>query len=236
MPKRFTLLVFFYLFMICRASGVHADSLGVFYPTSATVSSMQKKLSQELSNLTVVVFGRYEDFINYAVANPDSFLLSKQCVIKSVPTHEIKAEGYLEGSNKEPWLLISVDNPVPMDKLETMSVGVLNLLGRKGTTSFVTGYLKSAPKIKRANKVEDLVFLSIYKMVDVLFVPQSLISGFKENSGLNFVISSAHDMKVGIIALAGKKEANADDVIRRLNGITDMNELGIYIDYWKKIK
>lgn len=208
------------------------ERLYVFYPSVMRTHLIQKKLTQALPGIDVTVFGRYRDFrIKTKTDSPDA-ILSKSPVIKQLTGYTMKQQGLRDNNSNEAYVLVSVGKYINPAKMTGMSIGVFDILGRKGMKKFIRHYFRAKLRLKRVSKMEDLLQLLTFNMVDAILIPQIYVNYFKTISKLNFVITPVPNMEVNIAALAVGNRRYATHILRHL---TSMNEI-LEINNWQEVQ
>jgi hypothetical protein len=186
-------------------SGVADDrkpTLFVFLTTSLTSHALQKALETELPKISVTAFGRSHDFEDALGSSPPDAVLALRPVLAA---HGLRPalQGYRDGAATEPYVLVSVGRQVDQATMSDKVVGVVDLLGRKGTTTFIGGLFgASAPRIKRVVKPEDLLFLLQLKMADAIFASTLTFEQLKRGSELDLQASKVEGAELGLPAVA----------------------------------
>jgi hypothetical protein len=205
--------------------------VNVFLQLDAKSSVVEKALQDHLPELGITVFGRYRDFED-AVSNghPDA-LVSITPVLES-RGKKISLQGLRGDKATEPYVLVSVGQPLA-GSLAGKTIGVVDLLGRDGTQSFIAGLLKTENvKIKRVTKIEDLLPLLEFSAADGVVLPRSMLAKFVERTRLSVKTRELPGAQVGLPAVAVLNPAVRDAVLgafQKMDGATK-NMLGI--DAW----
>ena len=212
---------------------VNAESLYVFVPTEVRANVMQDKIGSFCSGVDVTVFGRAKDFHKQVKANPPNAILSLMPVIKHSKEYNAALHGTKNGATTEEYVLVSVDKGLDLAAIAGKKIGVVDLLGRKPMSAFITELFKSKVKLKRVTKVEDLLPLITFGSVEGIFIAESLYAQLKSKSNLN-LISTKLNIKIG---LASAAISGATD-IKMTNCITAFdNELNttLGVDKWNAL-
>ncbi len=196
--------------LLLTLSGVADDrkpTLFVFLTTALTSHALQKALETELPRMSVTAFGRSHDFEDALTSAPPDAVLALRPVLAAHGLRPV-LQGYRGGAATEPYVLVSVGKPVDPAAMSDKVVGVVDLLGRKGTTAFVGGLFgASAPRIKRVVKPEDLLFLLQLKMADAIFASTSTFEQLKRGSELDLQATKIEGAELGLPAVAFLTEA-----------------------------
>jgi hypothetical protein len=218
--------------VILLVQPVYAERLYVFYPSVLRTQIVQKKLSQALPGIEVRVFGRYRDFITKTKSDSPDAILSKEPVIQHLGGYSIKQKGIRNNETDESYVLLSVNKRIDQIKMTNISIGVFDLLGRRGMKKFIDNYYSSKPRLKRVSKMEDLLQLLTFNMVDAILIPEMYVAYFKEISKLHFIVIPVPKMRVGIIALATKSKGNSRILSNFIYMRDNINTL-LDIDNWE---
>ncbi len=211
----------------------YAESLYVFYPTTARSKVLQEKMGADCPDIALTIFGRFRDFQTKITESPPDAILTKKPVINEIKGYTIKLQGTRKNSTDESFILLSVDEAIDPAKLADLTVGVLDILGRKGMGKHVAQYFDPVPKLKRVTKIEDLLPLLSFNMAKAILISDNRVSYFKKLSKLNFIATPVPNMQIGIVALAVKDGANADAVINSIKGVGDDTTSLLEVDNWK---
>ena len=175
-----------------------AQKLYVFYPTFIRPKTMQEQLQKSFPGIEVMVFGRYKDFFAKVNSEKPDAILTKTPLLEQFPDYKIKFSGVRKGEIKEKYVILSTNGK----KSENKTIGVVNFLGRKELKDFLEKYFSDNVKIKHVNKMEDLLPLLTFNMVDGIFVSEKDATYFMNISNLSFTITELPEVELGIINLA----------------------------------
>lgn len=180
--------------------GAHAEGrprLCVFAPADIPAHVLQKALSGALPSVDVTVFGRFPDFENGLASKPDAALTSRN--VLQAKGLSISVTGTNAGSTSEPYALIAMGKEVEPNRVT--SVGAVDLMGRQGMKELVARLLGTPARIERVTKLEDLLPLLQFGMVDAVLVPERLTEPFRARSKLDLRVTKARG-GVGLPALS----------------------------------
>ena len=119
-------------------------------------------------------------------------------------------QGTNKGNQDEAYVLISVGKNVDFADGKKLTIGVVDLLGRKKMPKFVSKLIPAAnsPKVKRVSKPEDLLSLLQFKVADAVLVPAKDVDSFKSKSKLDLQVTPVSGAKVGLPALGFLSNTN----------------------------
>lgn len=198
----------------------------VFLHLPITQRALEKFLRSALSEVEVTAVGRVADF-DRALADGQDGVLSLPVVLAAKGLAP-DLHGRRDGVTDEPYALVGPDSSP--DPVEVSAVGVLDLLGRSGTASFVRQVLGTEPKIERVTKVDDLLALLQMRRADAVMLPTRLVPAIRRTSRLNLVDRQL-GTRVGLPAAAGTG-AGASAVLSGLSRL-DHNTLTLLgVDGW----
>lgn len=187
-----------------RTSQAATPKLLVFLHVSLKQRAFQGLLQGALPGVDVTAVGRISDFDRALSDSPDAVLTLP--LVLSAKNMHVQLQGRRAGSAEEKYALVAADTAP--DPARVKAVGALDVLGRDGTTSFVTRMLGISTKVERVTKVEDLLPLLQMQRVDAILIPQRLISDVKSASRINLVPRELAK-QVGLPAVASLGAAGA---------------------------
>ncbi len=169
----------------------HAASprLLAFLHTAVKQRALQDALAAALPGVSVTTVGRVADFERKLAEGTDA-VLTLPVVLESKGL-SVGLRGHRGGMPHEKYVLVGADQ-VPRPS-QVASVGALDILGRSGTTTFVSNLLGAHPKVVRVTKVEDLLPLLQMRRADGIVLPARLQS----------TLSSASRLKLAEYELSG---------------------------------
>ena len=197
MIKHVKLIVFSMIFSLPLA----AETLYVFVPTEERANVMQDKIGSFCKSVEVTVFGRAKDFHKKVESDSPNAILSLMPVINHSAGYKPALNGSKNGSETEDYVLVSVDKGIDIAAVAGKKIGVVDLLGRKPMSTFITELFKAKVKLKRVTKVEDLLPLITFGSVEGIFIAESLYTQLKSKSNLNLVATKLN-MKIGLVSAA----------------------------------
>jgi hypothetical protein len=203
----------------------------VFAVTSIRPHVLQKMLETALPGVSVTVFGRVGDFSRALEEAPPDAALANSPVLAAFG-QKVEIQGLKGGSPQEDYLVLS-ENEVRADKLPDLTIGCLDLMGRKGLPAFVAGLLGSArePAIQRVTKTEDLLQLLQFKRADAVLLPEGFLAELQTRTKMELKIlrlPSAKVLRVGV-AFPGNRQA-VEAALRALPAAV-LEQLGV--DHWR---
>lgn len=220
------------LFVVPLARAAHAEGGGtlfVYLPLDVSPRVLEKELGARLPSVTITVFGRYKDFEKATERDHPDAVISLRPVLevrKLVPALQASARG----KPSETYVSLTVGD---VATLAGKSIGAVDLMGRKETTSFYARLLALPdPKVTWVTKTEDLLPLLQFQTADVVLLPQRSVSALKARSSLNLKLTGLPAIEVGLPALAvtGPAGAAIREGVRKLP--KDVN-LMIGVDQWQ---
>ncbi|HJX64010.1 MAG TPA: hypothetical protein VJ860_08660 [Polyangia bacterium] len=203
----------------------------VFLQLDAKSSVVEKTLQQNLPELRIVVFGRSRDFEEgLSNGHPDAVLSIAPVLEQRGKT--VSLQGNRGGKPAEPYLLASVNEPL-QGRLAGKTIGVVDLLGRDGTQTFLNGLLKATDiKIKRVAKIEDLLPLLEFSAADGIVLPSSMLGRLLERTRLAIKTRELPGGPVGLPAVAVLNLAVRDLVVRSFQNLDLATKRLLGVDSW----
>jgi hypothetical protein len=159
--------------------------------------ALQAELQDALSTLVVTAVGRVADFQRALDGGEDAVLTLAPVLTAKGLTPRLN--GYRLGKPDELYSLVAPD--VTPDPSRVRAVGALDLLGREGTTGFVSELTSSKPKVERVTKLEDLLPLLQLARVDAVTLPTRLVPELQSTTQMR-LFSRDLPKRVGLPAVA----------------------------------
>ncbi len=142
----------------------------VVYLPSRNGGALEAALRRGMNGVEVHVVARSSDLSDAIQKNGTDAVIASPAVLRDHGlTPGLRGVGaQAEGT----FLAASLQGEVQRARLPAMTLGVVDELGRKQTTSFVADLVGASapPKLRRVGKVEDLLPLLQFKMVDAVLV------------------------------------------------------------------
>ena len=207
--------------------------LYVFYPSAMSSASLQKELNEACAEIEVMVFGRFKDFEERVSSDKPDAVLTKPPVIGQIGDYTVSLVGTRGGDISEPYILLSVDKKMDISHLSDKQIGVFDFLGRKGMDAFVGKYINPLPNLKRVSKMEDLLQLLTFNMVEAILIPEVYADYYKKISKLNFVITPLPNMKAEIVAVGVKQGKDLSSTVKSLKSLNKQYMALLEIEQWK---
>ncbi len=173
-----------------------APSLLVYLHLDMKQRALQELLSSALDGIEVTAVVRYGD-LQRQITSGASALLALGPVLASLGARPA-VTGLAGGRDTEPYALLG-GMRVPAGQVQR--VGALDLLGRKGTSTFVHEVLQSKVEVERVTKLEDMLRLLQFEMADAILLPQRIVPLMRRKSELTLESSRAPN-EVSLPALA----------------------------------
>ncbi len=225
--------IFVLIIILLSSATTNAESLYVFYPETVRPHILQAKLSSGSPGVEITVFGRYRDFIKKVKESPPDAILSKPFVIKQIQGFNAKLTGMKNGKITEPLILLSIEKKVDLYKLPHLSVGMIDYLGRKETQNLVNRIFKNQIKLKRTSKLEDLLPLLTFNIVDSILIAEKHVTFFMNLSTMNLVVTRLPDIQIGIAELAVKNGSIVPLIEKSLKNMNSEIAAIIGVEQWK---
>ncbi len=219
--------------MLHTSVAIGAETLYVFFPSVMSATSIQKKLSKAWTGIEIMVFGRFRDFEDRVSKDVPDAVLAKLPVIERIGGYAIALRGSRGESTEESYVFLTLDKQNDVNHLSGKSVGVIDILGRKGMNMFVGKFLNPAPKLRRVSKVDDLLQMLTFKIVAGILTPDIYVSYYKKISNLDFVITPMPNMKTGILALGVKQGKEAPLILAALGDSEKQYMELLEVEQWK---
>jgi hypothetical protein len=204
----------------------------VFLQLDAKSSAVERTLQEHLPDLSVTVFGRLRDFEERVTTGHPDAVLSIDPVFRQ-HGETVSLQGYRGGKSVEPYVLASVNQPLEA-VLTGKTIGVVELLGREGTQTFVEGLLKTTNlRIKRVAKIEDLLSMLELSAADGIVLSSSMLATMMERTRLVIKTRELSDASVGLPAVAVLNPAVRSIVVKSFQQLDAPTKHLLGIDSWR---
>ncbi len=205
---RFLGFLLFQLVLLCCSFGQQRPKLYVFMPTNVRPNNMEHFIADSCGLIQIQVFGRYRDLRDSVEAAPPDAILAPDPVVKSnlYNTYRSTLKGMRGSSTREKYVLVSVDKKVDLSKVSELSIGAVDLLGRREMMAFISQMLGGAKprKVEPVTKQEELLTILQFQDVDAIFVPESMVNDyFRKRSKMTLVVTELSSA-IGLAVLSVK--------------------------------
>jgi len=209
-----------------------ANKLYVFYPTDVRPKSLQTKINTLCPDINTVAFGRVVDFYRQIERLPPNAILSLNPVVTRKLPHQNSIKGSRKGQFEEEYLLVSLDKPVDVEKIEQLKIGVLDILGRKSMKRFINELFENKIKIKRVIKTEDFLPLLTFKLADAIFVSRNTFNKLQSKSRQN-LIATKTGLSIGL-AMAGVYQQDDNKIANCIKNLDQQTNTLLGVDRWEE--
>ncbi|PCK09142.1 MAG: hypothetical protein COA42_05670 [Alteromonadaceae bacterium] len=206
----------------------------MFSPLDARANVVQDKLNAKCSDVDFVVFGRFKDFEAQMKAQPPYGILALQPIVEKKSDFKPIFLGVKGGETVETYVLVSVDTPVDIKKLDGSKVGAFDLLGRKEMKEFISSQLNAEVNVRRVTKNEDLLPLLSFNSVESIFLPSSLFDKMKATTNLNLV-STPLENKIGLISAALSDASPSESLKSCISEFSNEINNMLGVEKWKEL-
>lgn len=201
-----------------------APSLVVFLHLDMKQRALQEMLGSALDGVAVTAVGRYGD-LERQIAGGASAVLAIGPVLTSLGL-KASVAGISGGRDTEPYALLGRKGAPNVQK-----VGAVDLLGRKGTNTFVHDVLKSQVEVERVTKLEDMLRLLQFEMADAILLPDRMVAPMRSKSELALETSKAPN-EVSLPAL-GVLNSSGNLVADKLKRVPAAVRAQLGVDSWR---
>lgn len=204
---------------LLAANAWTGESLYIFFPSTVSPPILQKQISMLSPEVEVIAFGRYSEFEERIAAEPPDAVLSFPEAIRPLKGYAMAVGSNRNGMASEPYYLLTIDQEIEIAHIGKHTIGAVDFLGRKGMKQFITGIFPHPPTLKTVTKIEDLLPLLTFNMVQGIFVTESQVPYFQTVSNLDFKKIRVPNMHSGTLILAVRDGGSAPKVTRIPNSM-----------------
>lgn len=188
---------------------LYSEQLYIFIPSEHTSIEIEKKLKNNFPGITIRSFGSIIDFRKAVQSDSPAAVITKPQLLPFFERYSIKLQGRVNGNTREPFFILSVEQPISLNALKDKSIGILDFIGRKHITDFTSSLFGVQPKfkLKRVKKVADLLPLVSMNLVDGIVVSSTQAAYLKKRSNLTFYETKCKkEQSIAVLALS--KDSN----------------------------
>jgi hypothetical protein len=206
-----------------------ASTLYVYVPLDVPTRTLEKMLAASLPGVAITVFGRYKDFENAIERDHPDAVMSLRPVIEYRKL-AVVLQAFAGDKASATFVAMSVGD---IGGLVGKSVGAVDLMGRKETTSFFAQRLAMPDlKVVLVTKTEDLLPLLQFQTAQAVVLPKRSVAALTKKSSLDLRTNGLPSIEVGLPALAvtSPRGAAIRDGVRRFP--KELNQM-IGVDRWQ---
>jgi hypothetical protein len=182
---------FWALIGILLAHSLWAGDFYVFAPSFTKSNQIEKELSTKIQSLDVHAYGRFSDFKAKVLLQKPAAILAPYQTIKALGfENQIRLWGTVNGLTSEPLVLMSIGNPIDLNKLSVQMIGLVAVVDRPALKSLMEDKLRSKPKANPVTKLEDLLPMLTFESANAIMITASEAKQFQDRSEANLVVQS----------------------------------------------
>ena len=193
---------------------------------------LQSALADRLPGAEVVVLSRYRDFARELANNPDAVLALEP--VLAFHGLSVGLRGVRGGQDTERYVLVSIGGTVPKDSFSSLTVGVVDLLGREPTKKFVARLLglHASPPLKYAVKTEDLLPLLQFRSADAVLVSERDAEEIRSSSKLELRVTPL-DTRVGLASVSFRTDAGRNGIKSGILALDLATNRNLEVEGWR---
>lgn len=193
----------------------------VYFPTPRHPHEIEQALFTRLPKQSVTVFSRYKDFESRFQSSPPAAALVSGPLSKELTNYRVALEGTVGGKPAEPYVLLSPSDSLDPSNTDTMTLAVVDALGRRKQSAFVRELLGRSPPLLRVTKTEDLLYSLNLGMARALLVPATHGDYLARVSNQELNTSPIPDSERPILRLMVREDEDTAALVR---GLKQMSE------------
>jgi hypothetical protein len=224
------------MILICLALALPyatAERVYVFYPATFRSQAMQQKLLESGPKNEITVFERFKDFESKVASDTPDAIIAPAFTAGLFEKYNVKLNGTSNGSTNEDYVAVSINSKPDLDSIGNGMIGVLELCSRRDIQKYLTAFFPTPPKFKTVAKVEDLLPLLAFGMVDAVLVPVRYAEYLKQTSNLTLVTTPVKNPQDGIVVCAIRKGINGESIGASLRSMNKTNCSMFGVEQWK---
>lgn len=201
----FLIVLASWLFLVTPS--LASELMYVFFPSTTRAKVMQEKITALCPEVSVVVFGRQRDFSKSLISDPPNFVLAPGLVTNSITQYQTVLKALRGNFTDQDYFLVSVNAAIPIKTLSGKRVGAVDLLDARRMNKFLNDKLNAKLRVKRVTKVEDLLPLITFNVVDAIFVSETDLEFLRGKTELDLV-SQKISIRLGVATLSEKQSSS----------------------------
>jgi hypothetical protein len=163
-------------------------------------AAVEASLKSNMAGVDVEVLARSSDLKDALGKGADAVIASSAVLRDHGLTPAMRGVG---AAAEAKFVAVSFNGEVQRTRLPSMTLGVVDDRGRKQTTQFVSNLIGAPkPKLRRVGKLEDLLPLLQFKMVDAVLIREADVTGFERRTEQKLFISAPLGTATESVAVA----------------------------------
>jgi hypothetical protein len=222
--------------LICLAVALPCATAGrvyVFYPATFRSPMMQQKLLESSPGNKIMVFERYKDFESKVASDTPDAIIAPAFTAGLFEKYNVTLNGTSKGSTNEDYVAVSINSKPDLDSIGNRTIGVLELCSRRDTQKYLTAFFAPPPRFKTVVKVEDLLPLLAFGMVDLVLVPARYAEFFDKTSNLKLIKTPVKNPYGGIVVCAIRKGIHDEGINASLRSMNKTTCSMFGVEQWK---
>lgn len=210
-----------------------ASRVYVFYPATMRSQTMQQKLLESSPGNEITVFERFKDFESKVASDTPDAIIAPAFTAGLFEKYNVKLNGTSKGSTNEDYVAVSINSKPDLNSIGNETIGILELCSRRDIQKYLTAFFAPPPKFKTVVKVEDLLPLLSFGMVDVVLVPARYAEYFDKTSNLKLIKTPVKNLHDGIVVYAVRNGIGGETIRASLQSMNKTNCSMFGVEQWK---
>jgi hypothetical protein len=210
-----------------------AAELIVCIPGNPNIQSIQQEFDKIAGAGKVSVFGRIRDLEGQQSIAPIPAMIVPGVYIELTQGYSASLQGKIGGTSGQKYYIIAVDPSITSANIADKKIAIVDFLGNKTLNDFFKAYFGIVPtKLKKTNKVDDLLLLLGMESVEAIVVSASELKIIKSETKLNLqtVMESNKSVSYSVFAVKENSECQLKSTIQKLPSAL-LKEIGV--DGWE---
>jgi hypothetical protein len=224
------------MILICVAIAVPdvmAGKVYVFYPATFHAQTMQRNLQENYPGTEYTVFEHFKDFECKVVTDTPDAIIAPTFTAKLFESYKVALDGTTKGLTNEDYVAVSINLKIDPDSVGNRTIGVLEVCSHRDIQKFLTVFFTPPPKFKTVVKVEDLLPLLAFKMVDAVLVPARYAEYLDNISKLTLFKTPVKNPRDGIVVCAIRKGVRGEAIDASVRLMSKANCSMFGVEQWK---
>ncbi|KMQ49933.1 hypothetical protein CHISP_3147 [Chitinispirillum alkaliphilum] len=207
----------------------------IYLNTDESPQTIQDDFISLLGDVDVRAFGRIRDLQQFIDEHPNAPVIAPGVFIELNTDYKILLRGVSNNRIGEKFFVIAKDSDVNTNSIPELRVGILDFLGRRNISDFLTKTFGSEfGRIRRVNKREDLLTLLGMEAVDIIVVSESELALLKTETRLDlFTVVESAALVSNLPVIASKNGEIAQEVLTKLRSGSSETFQTLDIQQWR---
>jgi hypothetical protein len=225
----------YFLLLVTLVNSV-AEKLQVYSTSTIPVKVREKALKKDssLKAIDITVFGKFNEFASSLKSSKPKFLITPAQFPHYHPDYKAVYQFTKNDEATFKFLVLSLQDKKSLKDIATASVGIVDELGRKNTSSFVKKNIGDFKRIKRVTKTDDLMPLLVLENADFIIIrPENYNSIKAKFTTQTYLAGESKEIHYPVICVL---KDTSETEIKKIGKISPMTIKSLGFDQIRELK